>query len=272
MALRSAILNVMVAAAQKAARQLVRDFGEVENLQVSKKGPADFVSHADRRAEDILKSELLRVRPNYGLLMEESGEIEGSDTSNRWLIDPLDGTTNFLHGIPHFSISIALERDSELFAGLVYSPVHDELFIAERGQGAFLNGRRLRVSARSRVDECIFATGVPFKGLPDHKLFLRQLSRVMAVSAGVRRFGSAALDLAYVAAGRYDGFWENGLNPWDIGAGIVLVREAGGFVTDLTEGKKMLTGGGILAANPTLHPQLAKLIADEPTVAATGSG
>ena len=260
MAYRSALLNVMTAAAQKAARGLVRDLGELEHLQVSRKGPADFVSKADRKAESVLRRELIKARPAYGLLMEESGAFAGTDTSNRWIVDPLDGTTNFLHGIPHFSISIALERDGDPFAGIVYSPIHDEMFVAEKGLGAYLNGRRLRVSARRRVDESIFATGVPFLGIADHDLFLRQLEAVMAVSAGVRRFGSAALDLAYVAAGRYDGYWENGLSPWDVAAGIVLVREAGGFVSDLTGGNQMLSGGGILAANSELHGYLVRLL------------
>ncbi len=260
MAYRSPLLNVMTAAAQKAARGLIRDLGELEHLQVSKKGPADYVSKADRRAESILRAELTKARPGFGLLMEESGSTPGSDTSNRWIVDPLDGTTNFLHGIPHFSISIGLERDGEMFAGVIYSPVYDEMYAAEKGAGAFLNGRRLRVSARKSVDEALFATGVPFSGIPDHDLFLDQLRPVMAVSAGIRRFGSAALDLAYVAAGRYDGYWENGLNPWDVAAGIVLVREAGGFVTDLVGGREMMSGGGILAANSALHPQLQRLI------------
>ncbi len=261
MALRSALLNVMVGAAHKAARGLIRDLGEIEHLQVSKKGPADFVSKADHRAERIIAAELAKARPAYGLLMEETGAVAGTDTSNRWIVDPLDGTTNFLHGIPHFAISIALERDGEPFAGVIYAPIPDELYVAERGSGAFLNGRRLRVSARSQMDEALFATGIPFKGLPDHALFLRQLTVLMGQVAGVRRFGSAALDLAYVAAGRYDGFWENGLNPWDIAAGIVLVREAGGFVSDLAGGRKMFSGGGILACNPHFHPQLLAALA-----------
>ncbi len=260
MPVQSALLNVMVGAARKAARRLVRDFGEVEQLQVSKKGPADFVSIADTTAERTLRAELSRARPHYGFLLEEHGEVPGRDTSNRWIIDPLDGTTNFLHGIPHFAISIALERDGELFAGVIYEPVHDEMFVAENGQGAHLNGRRLRVSARRTMAEAIFATGIPFMGIRDHELFLRQLRGVMAVSAGVRRFGSAALDLAYVAAGRYDGFWENGLNPWDIAAGIVLVREAGGFVSDHDRGHGMMGSGDILAANDHLHAPLAAIL------------
>ena len=257
---RSAILNVMTAAAQKAARGLVRDFGEIENLQVSKKGPADFVSNADKKAEKTLVYELSKARPNFGFLLEEGGEIEGSDTSNRWIIDPLDGTSNFLHGLPHFSISIALERDGEPFAGVIYEPVTDQMFAAENGIGAYLNNRRLRVSARTKLEESLFATGIPFAGKDDHDRFLTQLKEVMAVSAGVRRFGSAALDLAYVAAGRFEGFWEIGLQPWGIAAGIVLVREAGGFVTDVAGGNGMMESGEIIAANDHIHGMLLKSI------------
>ena len=260
MAQRSALLNVMTAAATKAARRLVRDFGEIENLQVSKKGPADFVTTADKKAEEVLVAGLTKARPRFGFLLEEGGKIEGADTSNRWIIDPLDGTTNFLHGIPHFSISIALERDGEPVAGVIYEPITDQMFWAEKGQGAYLNGRRIRVSARRRLEESLFATGIPFAGKQDHDRFLSQLKAVMAVSAGVRRFGSAALDLAYVAAGRYEGFWEFGLHPWDIAAGIVLVREAGGFVTDIGGGG-MMESGEILAANDSLHGPLLKILA-----------
>ena len=239
---------------------LVRDFGEIENLQVSKKGPADFVTTADKKAEEVLVAGLTKARPRFGFLLEEGGKIEGADTSNRWIIDPLDGTTNFLHGIPHFSISIALERDGEPVAGVIYEPITDQMFWAEKGQGAYLNGRRIRVSARRRLEESLFATGIPFAGKQDHDRFLSQLKAVMAVSAGVRRFGSAALDLAYVAAGRYEGFWEFGLHPWDIAAGIVLVREAGGFVTDIGGGG-MMESGEILAANDSLHGPLLKILA-----------
>ena len=260
MAQRSALLNVMTAAATKAARGLVRDFGEIENLQVSKKGPADFVTTADKKAEEVLVAGLTKARPRFGFLLEEGGKIEGADTSNRWIIDPLDGTTNFLHGIPHFSISIALERDGEPVAGVIYEPITDQMFWAEKGQGAYLNGRRIRVSARRRLEESLFATGIPFASKQDHDRFLSQLKAVMAVSAGVRRFGSAALDLAYVAAGRYEGFWEFGLPPWDIAAGIVLVREAGGFVTDIGGGG-MMESGEILAANDSLHGPLLKILA-----------
>lgn len=257
---RSALLNVMTAAAQKAARRMVRDFGEVENLQVSKKGPADFVSIADKKAEEVLVKELQKARPGFGFILEENGTIEGSDTSNTWIIDPLDGTTNFLHGIPHFAISIALMRDNDLFAGVIYNPVTDELYWAEKGQGAFLNGRRLRVSGRAHMAEGLFATGVPFLGMDKDARFLERLESVMKVSSGIRRFGSAALDLAYVAAGRYDGFWECGLQPWDMAAGIVLVREAGGFVSDIDGKRKMLDNGTVVAASDKLHAPLLKLV------------
>jgi len=261
MAKRSALLNVMAAAATKAARGLVRDFGEIENLQVSRKGTGDFVSAADRKAEKVIVRELSRARPKYGFLLEESGQIAGDDTSNRWIVDPLDGTTNLLHGIAHFSVSIALERDGELAAGIVYEPVNDEMFWAENGQGAYLNGRRIRVSGRRALDESLFATGIPFAGKKNHSRYLAQLRDVMAVAAGVRRFGSAALDLAYVAAGRYEGFWEMGLHPWDVAAGIVLVREAGGFASDFEGRDRMLQTGEIVAANDHAHVALLKILA-----------
>jgi len=252
----------MTAAAQKAARGLIRDFGEIENLQVSKKGPADFVSTADKKAEKKLVEELSKARPRFGFLLEESDEIVGADTSNRWIIDPLDGTTNFLHGIPHFAISIALERDGEPTAGVIYEPVSDQMFFAEKGQGAFLNGNRIRVSGRDELNQSLFTTGIPFRGRGGHERFLKHLQAVMGISSGVRRFGSAALDLAYVAAGRYEGFWETGLHPWDMAAGIVIVQEAGGFVTDMKGGNKTLENGEIVAANYHLHSTLLKILAD----------
>jgi myo-inositol-1(or 4)-monophosphatase len=256
----SPVINVMANAARKAARRLNRDFGEVEQLQVSVKGPSDFVSTADLHAERTLKAELMRARPGYGLLMEEGGATEGSDPHHRWIVDPLDGTTNFLHGVPHFAISIALERDGEIVAGLVYEPTRDEMFWAEKGVGAYLNDRRLRVSARRQLADALIGTGIPFGGRGDQPTYLATLARVAAATSGVRRLGAAALDLAYVAAGRYDGFWEFGLFPWDIGAGLLLVREAGGFVSDLAGGQNMMTGGGVLAANSHLHLLLASLI------------
>jgi myo-inositol-1(or 4)-monophosphatase len=260
MAVRSPIINVMASAALKAARRLIRDFGEVEQLQVSVKGPGEFVSSADLRAEQVLRTELAKARPGYGMLMEESGTTPGSDTRHRWIVDPLDGTTNFLHGIPHFAISIALERDSEIIAGVIYEPLRDELFWAEKGGSAFLNDRRLRVSARRNMGDAVIGTGMPFTGRGDHARYLATLAPIMAATSGVRRQGAAALDLAYVAAGRLDGYWEFGLSPWDIAAGIIIVREAGGYVTDLAGGHGMLESGDVLAANDHLHLPLAGLL------------
>ncbi|HEY9521588.1 MAG TPA: inositol monophosphatase family protein, partial [Methyloceanibacter sp.] len=221
----SALMNVMVGAARKAGRSLARDFGEVEQLQVSLKGPANFVSAADTRAEEILQKELLRARPGYGLLLEEHGEVEGADRTHRFIVDPLDGTTNFLHGIPLFAISIGLERQGELVAGLIYNPASNETFTAERGKGAFLNDRRIRVAARTELADCVIVTGIPHRGKPGQDLFLREMQAVMSASAGVRRTGAAALDLAWVTAGRFDGFWERNLRAWDLAAGVVILRE-----------------------------------------------
>lgn len=258
--IHSALLNVMVKAARKAARGLIRDFGEVEKLQVSMKGPANFVSAADKRAEETLKEELLTARPGYSFLGEEGGKIEGSDTSHRWIVDPLDGTTNFLHGIPQFAISIGLERDGVLVAGLVLNPVTDELFLAERGKGAFLNDRRIRVAARKNMGEAVLSCGLPHYGRGDLELFRKEFSVIQEKVAGLRRFGAAALDLAYVAAGRFDIYWERNLSPWDIAAGTLIVREAGGFVTDLDDKDEMFTKGHIIAGNPVLHGELLKIL------------
>lgn len=255
----SPLLTVMVGAARKAGRSLARDFGEVENLQVSRKGPSDFVTAADKRAEEVVFTELSRVRPGYGFLMEERGVIEGSDRTHRWIVDPLDGTLNFLHGMPHFAISIGLERDGDLVAGVVYDLSRNEIFAAERGRGAFLNDRRIRVAARNRMDEAVIATGIPYHGKTGHDVFAREIAAISDKVAGVRRFGSAALDLAWVAAGRFDAFWERGLQPWDIAAGIVLVREAGGFVRGLDGAEP--THGDILAGNASLTPQFADVLA-----------
>ena len=256
----SALMNVMHAAARKAGRSLARDFGEVEQLQVSLKGPANFVSAADHRAEEILFTELSRARPGYGFLMEERGEVKGADATHRWIVDPLDGTTNFLHGIPVFAISIALERDGELVAGIVYNPANHETFTAEKGKGAYLNDKRLRVAARGELAAAVIGTGIPHAGRPNHELFLKELRAVMAASAGVRRMGAAALDLAWTAAGRFDGFWEHGLRAWDIAAGIVILREAGAYVTDCAGKDRMLEDGGIVAGNETIHAKLLKLL------------
>ena len=264
----SPALNVMTTAARKAGRKLARDFGELENLQITPKGPADFVTSADLRTEKILVEELQRARPGYNFLVEESGYIEGPDKSHRFIIDPLDGTTNFLHGIPHFAISIALEREGQLVSAVVYNPATDEMFTAEKSHGAYLNDKRLRVAARKALPESLIATGIPFLGREGHERFLKELAAMMAATSGVRRFGAASLDLAYVAAGRFDGFWERGLSPWDVAAGILLVREAGGFVSDLDGGSRALDAGHILAANETLHPQLLKLL--KPTAQTIG--
>jgi myo-inositol-1(or 4)-monophosphatase len=260
MAVRSATVNVMAGAALKAARGLIRDFGEVEQLQVSVKGPGEFVTTADLRAERVLRTELQKARPGYAILMEEGGAEAGSDPRHRWIVDPLDGTTNFLHGIPHFAISIALERDGEVVAGLIYEPLRDEMFWAEKGAGAFLNDRRLRVSGRRRLAEAVIGTGIPFGERGNHALYLETLGAVMGATSGVRRMGAASLDLAYVAAGRLDGFWEFGLAPWDIAAGILVIREAGGYITDLSGGHRMMETGDVLAANDHLHLPLAQLI------------
>jgi myo-inositol-1(or 4)-monophosphatase len=258
---RSALLNVMVQAAFKAGRGLVRDFGEVENLQVSLKGPGNFVSAADHRAEDVLIVELRKARPGWSILSEESGEVAGSDPANRFIVDPLDGTTNFLHGIPLFAISIGLERDGELVAGVIYNPVINELTVAERGTGAFFNDRRVRVSARRDLGDALIATGMPGVGRPGRESFTAEHAAVVDRVAGVRRTGSAALDLAWVAAGRYDGYWQRGLQPWDVAAGIVILREAGGLVSDLSGGQAMLEGASIVAGNQHIHAALLSRLA-----------
>ena len=262
MALRSATIHVMVQAAHKAARPLLRDFGEVEHLQVSVKGPGDFVSAADRRAEQTLRQELARARPGFGFLLEESGAVGRGDEELRWIVDPLDGTTNFLHGLPHFAISIGLERRGDLVAGVVYDPIKDELFAAEKGQGAYLNDRRIRVSGRAELARSMIATGIPVLDWAGrHQGYAEQLDRVAGEVAGIRRFGTASLDFAYLAAGRFEGFWEYGLMPWDMAAGIVLVREAGGLVTRLEGDADLLAPGTIVAGNPQVQPRLAQLLA-----------
>ncbi len=266
MARLSPHMTVMQAAVRLAARRLLRDFDEVEKLQVTAKGPSDFVSQADLRAEATLKAELDKARPGYAFLMEESG-ASGSDAWTwRWIVDPLDGTTNFLHGIPHWAISVGLERryedgSTEIVAGVIYSPVNDELFWAEKGAGAFLNDRRLRVSARRELREAVFATGIPFAGVPRKAEFLQILGRLMPHVAGIRRAGAAALDLAWTAAGRVDGYWELGVKPWDISAGILLVREAGGFVTGVDE-TDPLVSGDVVAGNAGLHARLREVVVE----------
>jgi myo-inositol-1(or 4)-monophosphatase len=265
-------LTVMANAAQKASKRLLRDFAEVEQLQVSIKGPSDFVSQADIRAEQTLREELNKARPGYAFLMEESGESGSPNWSWRWVVDPLDGTTNFLHGIPHWCISIALERrlpdgSSEVNCGLIYAPTTDEMFWAEKGTGAFVNERRMRVSARREMSESVFATGIPFGAvsLPRRQAFSRTLAAIMPQVAGIRRFGSAALDLAWVAAGRYEGYWELGIKHWDIAAGMLMVKEAGGYATDTEDGDPRETQA-IVAANPYMHPKLREIVVAGMTV------
>ncbi|MEM6385057.1 MAG: inositol monophosphatase family protein [Pseudomonadota bacterium] len=256
----SANLNVMVKAARMAGRSLVKDFREVENLQISSKGAGDFVSRADVAAEQIIRDILMEARPNYGWVGEESEAVEGKDPTRRWIVDPLDGTTNFLHGLPHWAVSIALEHKGVLVAAVVFDAAKDEMFVAEKGQGAFLNGSRLRVSDRVKTLESIFATGLPFAGHADLPEVLQDLARVLPTCAGVRRFGSAALDLAYVAAGRYEGYWERSINEWDVAAGVLLVREAGGLVEGIDALSDPLQTDSILAANASIFETFSRLI------------
>jgi myo-inositol-1(or 4)-monophosphatase len=266
LAARSATITVMIRAAFAAAKGLKRDFGEVEQLQVSEKGPGDFVSRADIMAERVLRKELERTRPEYGFLGEEGGETKG-DGRNRWIADPLDGTTNFLHGVPHFAISLALERDGEVIAGVIYQPISDELFWAEKGNGAFIDtpnarSRRLRVSGRKEPARALVGTGIPHIGKGGHPTYVKKLEAVANKTAGVRRWGAAALDLAFVAAGRYDAFFEYGLSPWDVAAGILLVREAGGMVNEIPGGAFVLgTSTSILATNAGLRDTMVEILA-----------
>jgi myo-inositol-1(or 4)-monophosphatase len=253
-------------AARKAGAKLRRDFNEVTHLQVSRKGPADFVTKADQASERTLYEELGHARPDWGFLMEEGGEIQGDPTKPRWIIDPLDGTSNFLHGIPHFAISIAVETPlagggSEITSGLVYQPLTDESFWAEKGRGAWVQSQRLRVSARRELSEALIATGIPFMGHGNFAQWSRIFGAVAPEVAGIRRFGAASLDLAWLAAGRYDGFWEADLAPWDVAAGILLVREAGGFVTDFRGSDRAIERNEFLAGNDVLHSKLHKLVA-----------
>lgn len=250
----------MTNAAFKAGRALSRDFGEVQNLQVSRKGPADFVTNADLRAEKIIREELFAARPKFGFLMEESGEIAGTDPQNRWIVDPLDGTHNFMHGMPHFCTSIALEREGEIVAGVIYNPATDELFAAERGQGAFSNDTRMRVAARREMVECLVSTNIPRHGQKGHARHMQEQALIMKETAGIRCSGSTALDLAYVAAGRLDGIWQRGPQAWDFAAGIIMLREAGGFVSAIDGSPNMFGSGTILAGNERIHKKLGDLV------------
>jgi myo-inositol-1(or 4)-monophosphatase len=252
-------MNVMVKAARRAGRSLKRDLGEIENLQVSMKGPANFVSLADKRAEEMLYSDLNKARPGYGFLGEEGGNRDGTDKSHTWIVDPLDGTTNFLHGIPQFAVSIGLAREGQVIAGLIYNPANDELYMAEKGAGAFLNDTRLRVAGRKQLNECVIACGLPHIGRGDFELSRNEMAALQPKVAGLRRFGAASLDLAFVAAGRLDGYWERNLQPWDIAAGLILIKEAGGTVGDINGGD-VLTTGNVVAGNEYVHDALTKIL------------
>ena len=265
----SALMNVMIGAARKAGRGLTRDFGEVEQLQVSVKGPGNFVTAADHRSEETLFRELSKARPGYGFLMEERGQVDGPDKTHRWIVDPLDGTTNFLHGIPLFCIAIALERDGEIVCAVIYNPVLDELYTAEKGQGAFVNNRRLRVAARKSLADCVIAIGIPHRGRPEHPRFLSECKLLMQQVSGIRRTGAAAMDLAWVAAGRFDGYIEHHIKPWDMAAGTLVVREAGGFVTDAAGGQDMFATGSIVAGNQTVQKALVGALAGSAPAAST---
>ncbi|MEM1316866.1 MAG: inositol monophosphatase family protein [Pseudomonadota bacterium] len=259
---RSALLNIMVTAVTKAGRSLTRDFGEVENLQISLKGPGDFVSAADIKAEKTLRDALNKARPGYSFLMEEGGAVD-TGSEHRWIIDPLDGTTNFLHGNPMFAVSLALESRGELVAGVIYNPITEELFTAEKGRGAFVNDRRMRVAARTAIDECLIASGIPALNKRGHGVFLWEERNIMTGVAGVRATGSAALNLAYVAAGRFDGYWEAGLAPWDVAAGMLMVREAGGYVSEPDPKASIYETGRIIAGNEAVHRHLREVLTRE---------
>src|SRR6187399_2613554 len=258
--LYSALINVMVKAARRAGRSLKRDLGEIEHLQVSLKGPANFVTKADKRAEEMLYEDLAKARPGYGFIGEEGGHHAGTDVTHTWIVDPLDGTTNFLHGIPQFAISIGLERSGTIVAGVIYNPITDELFVAERGKGAYLNDKRLRVAARKRLADSVIACGLPHLGRGDLELGLRELGAVQDKVAGLRRFGAAALDLAFVAAGRLDGYWERNIQPWDMAAGQIIVREAGGTVSGIEGDDDPLKTGNLICGNEFIHAELVKIL------------
>ncbi len=258
--LYSALINVMVKAARRAGRSLKRDLGEIEHLQVSMKGPANFVSLADKRAEEMLYTDLAKARPGYGFIGEEGGNREGADKTHTWIVDPLDGTTNFLHGIPQFAISIGLSREGTIIAGVIYNPANEELYIAERGKGAFLNDQRLRVAGRRKLEECVIGCGLPHIGRGDLELSRREMNAIQNRVAGLRRFGAASLDMAFVAGGRLDGYWERDLAPWDMAAGQIMVREAGGIVSGLEGDDNALTTGNVICGNEFVHGELVKML------------
>jgi myo-inositol-1(or 4)-monophosphatase len=258
--LHSANINVMVKAARRAGRNLKRDLGEIEHLQVSQKGPANFVSLADKRAEEMLYTDLSKARPGYGFIGEEGGTRAGTDPSHTWIVDPLDGTTNFLHGIAQFAISIALQREDTIIAGVIYNPANEELYTAERGKGAFLNDQRLRVAGRRKLNECVIACGLPHIGRGDHEQSRREMAGIQEKVAGLRRFGAASLDLAFVAAGRLDGYWEHNLQSWDIAAGQIIVRESGGLISGMTGHDDPVKTGHVVCGNEFVHAELVKIL------------
>lgn len=256
----SANLNIMFKAARKAGRALIKDFGEVENLQVSSKGASDFVSRADIAAEKTIHEMLMDARPTYGWLGEETGEMPGADPTRRWIVDPLDGTTNYLHGLPHWAVSIALEHKGKIVSAVIYDPVKDEMFFSEKGNGAWMNDRRIRVSDRRRMSEAVFAASLPFGERGDFAATIHDLSRVMPISAGVRRWGAAALDLAYVAAGRYEGYWDRGGKIWDLAAGTLIAREAGALLQAIDPAADPLESGDLICCNEGLFDSFAAAI------------
>lgn len=262
MPVRPALINVMAKACEKAGKSLSRDFGEIEQLQISRKGPADFVSTADLKAQKILRAELSRARPKFGFLTEEEdGQDDKSDANERWIIDPLDGTTNFLHGVPHFAISVAVERNGEIISGMIYNPVTNEMFWAEKNAGAFCTDTRIRASTRKNLSECLVATGLPWKGSDkNEKQVMKEVSTILPKTAGIRRAGAASLDLAYVASGRLDAYWESGLGVWDVAAGYIIAKEAGAFIAPLKIGQHPVNNAALIATNPEIHNEVVKII------------
>ena len=262
MKLTSANINVMVNACRKASKHIIRDFGEIEKLQTSVKGPGDFVTMTDKKVEEILIEELRKARPKYSVLSEEIGEIKNDDNEDfKWIIDPIDGTSNFLHGIPHFAISLALENKKEIICGIVFDPIKNELFSAEKGNGSYLNNQRMRVSARKKLKDCLIVTGGPRQNHQNREVSMEEYKKFSSkVLIPVRKMGSASLDMAYVAAGRCDGFWQRNLNYWDIAAGILLVKEAGGYVTDFSGKDKYVENKTILATNSRISEEMIEVL------------
>ena len=254
------IMTIMIAAVRKAARGVQRDFGEVSSLQISVKGPGDFVTNADKRAEQVLRQELLTARPTYGVLGEEEAEHKGTDPDHRFIIDPIDGTFNYMHALPYFAITIALERKGEIVAGVTYNPISDELFHAEKGTGAFVNNKRMRVAQRRELLDCMMATNLPSRGNRDHAAHRAEMNMMQVKTSGIRAMGSTAMDMAYIAMGRLDGAWSNGLNAWDMAAGVLFIREAGGFVVGIKGEANPLFSGGYIAGNADLLPQIRAVL------------